>query len=233
MLKESAGWSVVDEKLPVLRCAYDFGPGEAFSVAVAGADGLIVVSPPANPSERTFAELEARGKVTALVASNAFHTMGIAPFKARFPDAKVFAPAQSIARVEKKSKTAGIKPLSASRDVAGANVDLLDIPHYKTGEVLVRARSGSNVLWYVTDVLMNVPEVPPGIAGMIFKWTGSMPGLRRNNVAPVFMMKDKRSVWRWLHEEAEKEPPSVLVPAHGEILRMGVPGKELIDVLRA
>jgi hypothetical protein len=231
MPSQSEGWTVVDDKLPILTCHYSFGPGEAFSLAIGGEGGLIVVSPPANPSERTFTELEARGKVKALVAPNAFHTMGIAPFKARFPDAQVFAAAQSIARVEKKSQVGGIKPVADSRDVTGPNVDLLDIPHFKTGEVLVRARSGSEVAWYVTDVIMNMPVAPGGPIGLLFKWTGSAPGLRLNGLAPWFMMKDKMGVRRWLREEAEKQPPTLLIPAHGDVVKMSVPGKELLDIL--
>jgi hypothetical protein len=43
--------------------------------------------------------------VRALIATNAFHTLGIASWKARFPDASVFAPAQSLARVTQVSGT--------------------------------------------------------------------------------------------------------------------------------
>ena len=47
------------------------------------------------------------GAVRALIASNAFHHLGVPEWKSRFPDAAIFAPAQAIARVEKQSKLRG------------------------------------------------------------------------------------------------------------------------------
>ena len=191
--------------------------------------GLIVISPPCKAPEAAFDELEAHGKVRALVASNAFHYLGIPAWKARYPDAKVYAPAQSIARVEKRARVAGILPLEEAKDIAGSEVELIDMPHYKTGEVLVRAKAGSETIWYVTDVIMNMAELPgPFPFNLIFKWTGTAPGLRLNGVAPLFMVKDKRALHGWLRDEAEKAPPSVLVPCHGDVVRMASPGKELM-----
>src|SRR5689334_22534820 len=96
-------WKPVDD-LPLLTCGYTFGPGHAYSLAVpCEGGGFAVVSPPCKAQESTYADLEKRGKVRAIVASNAFHNLGLAAWKARFPDAQLFAPAQSIARCEKKA----------------------------------------------------------------------------------------------------------------------------------
>jgi hypothetical protein len=209
-------WTAVADDLPVLTCNYSFGPGDANALAVPGDDGFVVVSPPCNAPESTYAELEKRGKVRALVASNAFHNMGIAPWKARFPDAKVYAPAQAVARVKKKSGVSDIEPLAEAAAVSGADLELIDMPHYKTGEVLVRLKHGAHVVWYVTDVIMNMPALPPKFPfKQIFKWTGSAPGLRPNGVASKFMIKDKSSLYRWLRAETDKLPPTVLVASHG------------------
>jgi hypothetical protein len=229
MAKVNAGWTVLDSKLPLLTYHYSFGPGRANALAIGGDDGLIVISPPYRAPEAAFTELEAHGKIRALVASNAFHYLGLPAWKARYPDAKVFAPAQSIARVEKRSRIAGILPLAEAKDISGGNVELIDMPHYKTGEVLVRANVGSEIVWYVTDVIMNMPKLPgPFPFSLIFKWSGSAPGLRLNGVAPLFMVKDKRALHRWLRDEAAEAPPSVLVPCHGDVVRMANPGKELL-----
>lgn len=232
MSKVNAGWTVVEPSLPILTYLYSFGPGLAHALAVGGAGGLIVVSPPCNVSEAAFAELEKHGKVVALVASNAFHHMGIPAWKARFPDAQVFAPAQAVARVAAKSKIADVKPLSDAGAIAGPNVELIDMPHYKTGEVLVRLRAGDDVIWYTTDVLMNMKALPKGFPmHQIFKWTKSAPGLKLNGVSPLFMMKDKLGVHRWLRKQAEAVPPTLLLPAHGDPLRLGPNARELIDIL--
>jgi hypothetical protein len=46
MARTPDGWKVFDEKTPVLTYLYSFGPGTANALAVGGADGLLVVSPP-------------------------------------------------------------------------------------------------------------------------------------------------------------------------------------------
>ncbi len=147
MQKVNAGWTVVDAKRPILTYHYSFGPGVGTSFAVAGRDGLVVVSPPCNAPDSAFDELAKHGEVRALVASNAFHHLGLPAWKKRFPKAELFAPAQSIARVQKKSGLDGIRPLAEAKAIAGDDLELVDMPHYKTGEVLVRLRAGDDVVW--------------------------------------------------------------------------------------
>lgn len=217
-------WRVFDAQAPLLTYSYSFGPAMANALAAGGADGLVVVSPPRRVSPAAFEELAAYGPVRALVASNAFHYLGLKEWKARFPDAALFAPAQSIARVERKSGLRGIRPLAEAASLAGPALDLIDMPHYKTGEVLVRARTARGVVWYVTDILMNMPELPAHpIAKAIFGLSRSAPGLRMNNVAPLFMVKDKTALKRWLASEFRKAPPQWLIAAHGDIARIDSP----------
>jgi hypothetical protein len=140
----------------------------------------------------------------------------LAAWKTRYPDAPVFAPAQSIARVEKQSKLGGIQPLSTMGGLLGDRVEMVDMPHYKTGEVLVRWKIDGGYAWYVTDVMFNVSELPKGPFGWIMKWTRSGPGLRRNAIASMIMVKDKRSLYAWMAEEAEKKPPKLVIACHGD-----------------
>src|SRR4051794_28478527 len=104
-------WSVFDAGTPILTFAYSFGPGAATALAVGGNDGLVIVSPPCRVPAAVLEDLTQYGKVRALVASNAFHYLGLREWNARFPDAPMFAPAQSIRRVEKHSKLTSIRPL--------------------------------------------------------------------------------------------------------------------------
>jgi hypothetical protein len=73
-----------------------------------------------------------------------------------------------------------------------------------------------------------VPKPLP--VGLLFKWTGSAPGLKINGVGPTFMVKDKRSLYAWLVSEIRREPPSMLVTAHGRDVAMSPPGEELLKV---
>lgn len=216
------GWKVFDARTPILTCEYSFGPGTAVALAVGGQNGLVVVSPPCRVAPATFDELSRYGEVRALVASNAFHHLGIAEWKARFPSAEIFAPAQAIARVESRSGLRGIRPLAEAAPVTGTRVQLVDMPHYKTGEVLVRIDTDRGLVWYVTDVIMNLPALPKHpVAKMMFGLTRSGPGLKFNNIAPLFMVADKKALRRWVADEFRKSPPRWLIPAHGEIVDFG------------
>jgi hypothetical protein len=220
-------WNVADPSLPALTYAYVLGPIHANTLAVPFDGGFAVVSPPAEPSEEAFTGLEKHGPVRAIVAPNAFHTVGIAPWKARYPDVPVFAPAQSIARVQKQSKVGGIQPVAEMAKGLGDRVEMLDMPHYKTGEVLVRWRTEGGWGWYLTDVIMNLPVAPKGLFGAVFRWTKSGPGFRRNAIAGTFMVKDKRALYAWIVEQAEKTPPTLVINCHGAPVRPSDPAGEI------
>ena len=213
------GWKVFDPRTPILTYEYSFGPGTAVALAVGGENGLVVVSPPCRVPSDAFDELSRYGTVRALVASNAFHYLGIPEWKARFPDAAIFAPAQSIARVERRTGLTGIRPLSEAGSITGPALELIDMPHYKTGEALVRITTERGIVWYVTDVIMNMPELPRNpIARVVFRASGSAPGPKFNNIAPLFMVRDKRALRRWLCDEFRKAPPAWMIATHGDIV---------------
>lgn len=66
---------------------------------------------------------------------------------------------------------------------------------------------------------MNFPKLPPNpIVKIMFGLSGSGPGLKFNNIAPLFMVRDKAALKRWLASEFEKAPPSWLIPTHGDIV---------------
>lgn len=222
------GWNIFDADTPILTYQYSFGPGVANALAVGGKDGLIVVSPPCHVMPGVFDDLSRYGVVRALVASNAFHHLGLREWKARFPDAALFAPAQSITRVEKQSRLLGIRPLAEASSIAGTRVELVDMPHYKTGEALVRIATRRGLVWYVTDVIMNLPVLPRNpVVKLMFGLSGSAPGLRFNNVAPLFMVADKAALRRWLADEFRKAPPNWLIATHGDIVDFSAkPGAE-------
>lgn len=213
------GWKIFDARKPVLVYEYSFGPGIANALAVGGASGIVVVSPPCGTPAEAFDDVARFGDVRALVASNAFHHLGLPVWKARFPAAEIFAPAQSIARVAKQSKLAGIRPLAEAGAITGADLELIDMPHYRTGEVLVRIRTERGVVWYVTDVIMNLPALPPNrLVRTMFRLSGSAPGLRFNNIAPLFMVRDRAALRTWLAQEFAKDRPAWLIAAHGNIV---------------
>lgn len=213
------GWRVFDARTPILTYEYSFGPGTANALAVGIEGGLVIISPPCRVAGGVFEDLSRFGPVRALVASNAFHYLGLAEWKARFPEAHIFAPAQSIDRIQRQSKLHGIRPLAEAVPITGSRVELTDMPYYKTGEVLVRIATERGLVWYLTDIVMNLPVLPSNpIINLLFRLSGSGPGLKFNNIAPLFMVRDKGALKRWLAAEFEKAPPEWLIPTHGGIV---------------
>jgi hypothetical protein len=213
------GWRIFDRELPVLLYRYSFGAGVATSLAVGAGSGLILVSPPCRTKPGVAEDLAQFGPVRALVAPNAFHTLGVAEWHARLPEVPVHAPAQAIARVEKQARIRGIRPVAELAALAGPRVEFVDMPHYKTGEVLLRITLPGGLAWCVTDVILNLPALPPNLfARLAFGLSGSAPGLRYNNIAPLFMVADKAALRRWLAEQYAKAPPRWLIPAHGDVV---------------
>jgi hypothetical protein len=169
-----------------------------------------------------FDALDARAPVCALVATNAFHTLGLAPWKARFPEAAVFAPQQSMQRVAKVSGIADIRPLGEASAVTGERVILVDLPYFRTGEVLIKIRTAEGLIWYVADIILNLPRLPPhSLFATLFKLSGSAPGLRLNRIAPLFTVRDRVALRQWLAAEVRRDKPRWLVPAHGDLVDLG------------
>jgi len=211
-------WIAFDAKLPVLTFAYSFGPGMSNALAVGVDGGLAVVSPPWRVADAAFDELARYGPVKALVASNAFHYLGLPEWKRRHPDAVLYAPAQSIARVRRKTGLAPILPIGEDMKIANV-VEFVDMPHYKTGETLVKMSTSRGRAWYVTDVVLNFERMPRHpVARALFALSSSGPGLRFNNLASLFMVQDKGALKRWLAAEAARDPPDFLIPAHGPVV---------------
>jgi hypothetical protein len=87
----------------------------------------------------------------------------------------------------------------------------------------VRIASQRRPAWYVTDIVMNLPALPSNpVFKLMFKLSGSGPGLRLNNIAPLFMVLDKPALRRWLAAGFAKAPPSWLIPSHGDVMQCAV-----------
>jgi hypothetical protein len=86
-MRTSSGWKQLGPDPLIAICDYSFGHGTAKALAVGVDGGVIVVSPPCRVADSVLDAVAAFGSVRALVASNAFHHMGLPAWKARFPDA--------------------------------------------------------------------------------------------------------------------------------------------------
>lgn len=230
---KTAAWELTGDNDAIRTLTYSFGPGVARSFAVRGPKGWVVVSPACKPTEAQFAALEESAPIAALVAPNAFHYLGIEAWKNHAPNAKIFAPAQSIARIQKKTGRVDLASVAEAAEYCGSDLVLDDMPHYKTGEVLTRVRDERGPIWHVTDVIFNWPSLPPSllIKFLFSVLTDSAPGFKLSGPAAFLMMRDKKALYHWLKEETQKAPPVRIVPSHGGDVMLDPPGQQLLDLL--
>jgi hypothetical protein len=212
------GWNVLDRESAILWRQYAFGSGGlATTMVFRGAgDGLIVMSPGNRIDEGALDELADFGNVVALVASNAYHWLGQPFWRKRFPTARSFAPAQGIKRLSKKMPDTNFEPLEALAPVLGDRATVVEAPGFKVGNAFATARSKSGTYWYPSDLLSNVPTLPPGfVFRTLMSMTDSAPGYRLFRPSVWLQVKDKPVLRAWIDQELAKSAPATVVPAHG------------------
>jgi hypothetical protein len=224
MNKTASGWTIIDKDAGVLTYEYAFNDGGSTAncfVARMGNGQLLVVSPAYRMSDAAWQELGELGEVGAVVANNGFHHLGLAEWRQRFPKARFFASAESVARIKKKNKDAPeMEALEGLQGLLGDDVSLTQAPATKCGESWVSAKIAGGTAWYVSDILVNLEKVNgPLPMRLMFKWTDSGPGFKVFNLTMKFTVKDKKQVLSRLSEELKQKPPTVMVPAHGAILQ--------------
>jgi hypothetical protein len=226
-------WTVIDREAAVLTCSYPFARDGTANTLVArmGDGGLMVVSPCRGLDDAAARELESFGPVRALVANNGFHHMGLGEWRRRFPLARCFAAPAAARRIEKKNPAAGhLEPLDALPALAGPDIGVHGVADSPAGESWCWVRASGGYVWYVSDVLINLPALPAALLPrLLFRATGSAPGFRVFHLALARMVKDKKAALRQLRDDMERQPPAVIVPAHGRVLS----GSDLAERARA
>ena len=221
-------WEVYDEALPFAGAIYG---KQRVRMAIFGLGGgaLLVVSPGAPMSDADWSRVEGLGTPRFLLAPNSFHNGGIAPWKARYPEATVVAHARAQARLRKQVPGVSFEDLSVLEAALPGGMRVFGPPMAKQGETWVSAKTSAGVAWFVTDSMLNEPRLPPGVVGGVMWLAGFRPGLMTNPLFKRFFLKDKAAYKAWVNAELEREQPTLFVPSHGAPLR----GAAVVEQLRA
>jgi hypothetical protein len=216
------GWRIIDGDAGVLSFTYKFGgEGQANCfTAKLPSGGLMIISPPSKSTPEEMADLGPYGDVEVIVANNGYHHLGIPRWRQKFPNARCFAAPGAAKRIAKKNKEAGeLEPLSALQPLLGDDVGVIETPASKLGETWAWAKIAGGYAWYASDILINMPQLPPGfIVRTLFKLSKSAPGYRLFNFAVKFIIQDKKRALSVMLDDVRQHPPTVMVPAHGQIL---------------
>jgi hypothetical protein len=198
---------------------------DAVGYLIALRDGeLAVVSPPSSSDDAHFAQTDAIGKVVALVANNSGHDLGQRPWQAQYPDAVSYAPEVTVPQITKAKKD--LRPLQsllALQSKLPANVRFVDVAGTKSGMTLFTVDAGKDGrALFVDEILSNSPGlIGPLPFKILFRLTGSGPGLARNKIWSTVFAKDKKAVAQTVLSEIERFQPTVVLPAHGNPIGQG------------
>jgi hypothetical protein len=173
------------------------------------ADGRLAFFNAVPLGDEAMRELEAFGRPAFLCVPAAYHTLDVAPFKARYPQLRVLANAGVRERLAKKVAVDG----GAEDLPAGGRVRVHSL-HGTAGEVAV---SAGGTLCFPGDVLMNLPHFG-GVAGLLFRVLGSTGGPRVTRIAKLFVVRDRPALRDQLRELAALPGLTRIVPCHGRAI---------------
>ena len=190
--------------------------------------GLGVISPSAEVGDETLEALSRHGTVRALIAPNAYHTLGLSVWSQRFPEAGVYAGEAALTRIRKRIPRLDIEPVSALH--TGEDAALLELPQMRNGETLLRTTVNGREAWYGGDVFLNVNvDALSGALGLFFRVAGMGPGFVVNPLNRLAMMRDRGAVKAWAVEALGDV--GVVIPGHGAVLAEDGLGARMVDML--
>lgn len=177
------------------------------------ADARLVVFSAIALDEAEMTELEYFGWPAFLIVPSDIHRMDAKPWKDRYPQLKVIAPAGARAKVEEV-----VKVDATTVDFGDPTVRFVTVPGTDEREAaLVVERSGQTTL-IVADLVFNIPK-QRGIRGIISNAigiSGDHPHLP--SVVKRVRVKDKRAFRAQLEAWAHLPNLARIVVAHGEII---------------
>lgn len=203
------GEYIFSKKNPVNSFAVDLGDGK-----------LMVISPGTDMSDSVLDDLDALGTVVALVSPGAFHNMGLARWKERYSDARLFATKSGIPHIAKAHPALpAMEPLSALREIASDDVHLYECPTNKHEDLVMFVTRGGHSVLCANEVLTNLVELPSNpFFKLLFKLTKSGPGLSFNNMVLKVIKVNRRAYATFLQELIVKHGVTDLAPCHGAVL---------------
>ncbi|MFL5350481.1 MAG: hypothetical protein ACJ8AT_37395 [Hyalangium sp.] len=235
MSTQVSGWTTLAEDPPVLVKEYKFGSGSANALAVALPERKwMIMSPPASITPADVEGFSKLGTVAALIENNGLHHLGLGPCRAQFPEAVTYAAPSAAERIRKKGQDFGqLEPLEKLQPLLGNKVALIPVDGAKFGDVCVRVQTEKGTLFYAGDFIANIQTLPKNLLfKLMFKLTDSGPGLKVFGLFFWFFVSDRKAARACLIRELEQNPPTILVPAHGDVVARQEVGPTLISMLR-
>lgn len=172
-------------------------------------DGRLLLHNAIALEEPLMAEIDAWGEVAAILVPNAFHRMDSRIMQARYPKAKVYAPAAAAKAVTKATPVHG-----TFADVPqGGPVRVAHLAGVKDKEGVIEVEEAGGPTLVFNDLLMNIPPASFPM-GYVLGPTGR-PAIPR--MARWFFVSDKAALRADLDRMIARAPGRA-IPGHGRDL---------------
>jgi hypothetical protein len=211
-------WSSLTPDGQVLWLKYTFGPGTANCLAARGPDGgWIVVSPAVKAPESAFEKLAAEGEVSALIAPNAYHSLGQMQWRARFPGALSYAPEGALERLKKTAPDVPFHPIRTLEPRLAAWVRLFEPDGMKSPDLIIEIEAGGERIWWLGDLFSNNTKADQiWLLRQFARFAGGGLGFRCNSKPEMVYVRDRTSWKTSVQSELNSHAPSMVVPADGD-----------------
>jgi len=210
-------WQALDAAGTIHTATYTFTGGLTRTVLIQLGEGSFLAFSPGAALVESAPEALTPESELILLAPAAAHTMGLAPWKARFPKAVVVAAEAARPRVLKKSGVDAVEALAALEARLPAHIAVHVPPGCKLGEVWLSVAQGDRVMWVVCDAFVNPPELSEKfVLRTLQTLYRAGPGLEVTRLFPK-MFKDSARFREWASERFSNGRKNVLVPCHGAI----------------
>jgi len=176
-------------------------------------DGRLIIYSAISLDEIEMNALESYGTPAFLIVPGDIHRMDAKPWKVRYPNLKVIAPAGA------RDKINEIVPVDAtSVDFGDPAVRFMSMPGTaeKEGVLVIQSPSGTTLV--LNDLIFDLAN-RPGFSGWLFKMIG-MTG-EEPHVPPVIKLKevdDKQAVSQQLETWANLPDLQRVIISHGDII---------------
>lgn len=172
-------------------------------------DGRILLHNAIALEDPQMAEIDAWGEVAGILVPNAFHRMDCRIMQARYPKAKVYAPAGAIKGVTKATPVHG----SFVDAPQGGGVRVAHLAGIKEREGVVEVAGADGATLIFNDMVMNIPPAKPPMEWFL----GPSGRVSLPRFARWFFINDKKA-FRADVERMIDAAPRRLVPGHGRLV---------------
>jgi hypothetical protein len=179
-------------------------------------DGSVVLISPGPLDDGAAAEVAAFGPVRAVVAPNLMHHLFLAAALARFPEARLYAPA-GLAKKQPALAIAG-PPAAVAADAAGATLRAIDVGGMPKLQETLFVHLPSRTL-VATDLVFNVRAPAPFFTRTFMRFNGGFDRFGPTRICRS-LIKDRAAVGAAV-ERALGEDFDRVVVAHGQVLPSG------------